>query len=161
VDLCHACLGVAGAAGLLRISGLRLALGLAGAAVLVVRGGRTLMSALRVRLGAETQAEVATLVAALRTSLAATVSNPLTIASWVAVFAAASTARLTASTGGTVELLAGVGVGSMAWFTVLVLTVLLVGARLGSPGLRLVDGAAGAGLVAFGGLLGLRTLTDG
>ena len=78
VDFCYACLGVAGAAGLLRVSGLRLTLGLAGAATLVVMGGRTLASAFRVRLGAETQDEVAAPLAALKTSFAATASNPLT-----------------------------------------------------------------------------------
>jgi threonine/homoserine/homoserine lactone efflux protein len=40
VDLAYACLGVAGAAQLLRVTGLRLALGLVGTAVLVALGGQ-------------------------------------------------------------------------------------------------------------------------
>ncbi len=160
VDFCYACLGVVGAAGLLRITGLHVALGLAGAVVLIVMGGRTIRSAFRVRLGAESDDEVATPGAALRTSLAATASNPLTIASWGAVFAAATTAQFTSSSGSTVELLVGIGVGSMAWFTVLAVSLHLVGRRLGERGLRVVDGAAGLGLVGFGGLLAVRTLQD-
>ncbi len=160
VDFCYACLGVAGAAGLLRISFLRAALGLAGVLVLLNMGGRTLMSALRVRLGAETEDEVAGAVAALRTSLLATASNPLTIASWGAVFAAASTARFTSSAGSTVGLLAGVGLGSMAWFALLAVGLRLVGRRTGEGGLRAVDAAAGLGLVGFGGLLAVRTIQD-
>jgi threonine/homoserine/homoserine lactone efflux protein len=160
VDLCYACLGVAGAAGLLRVAGLRLGLGLAGAGVLVVMGGRTLMSAVRVRLGAESEVEVATPGAALRTSLAATASNPLTIASWGAVFTAASTARLTATAGGTAELLIGVGLGSLGWFTVLASGLRVVGRTLGERSLRVVDAVAGLGLVGFGGLLAVRTVQD-
>src|SRR5688500_13196894 len=53
VDLLYACLGVAGAAQLLRIAALRVALGLVGASVLVLLGARTLRSAFRIRLGAE------------------------------------------------------------------------------------------------------------
>lgn len=160
VDFCYACLGVAGAAGLLRITGLRVGLGLVGAAVLMVMGGRTLWSAWRVRLGAETDDEVATPWAALRTSLAATASNPLTIASWGAVFAAASTAQFTSTPTSTVELLVGVGVGSMAWFTVLAVGLRLAGRRLGERGLRLVDAAAGIGLIGFGALLAVRTVQE-
>jgi putative LysE/RhtB family amino acid efflux pump len=160
VDFCYACLGVAGAAGLLRISGLRIGLGLLGAAVLVAMGARTLWSAWRVRLGAEREDEVATPLAAFRTSVAATASNPLTIASWGAVFAAASTARFTSTPASTLALLVGVGVGSMAWFTVLAGGLQLLGRRIGDRGLRVVDVVAGAGLLGFGGLLAVRTAHD-
>ena len=160
VDFCYACLGVAGAAGLLRITGLRVGLGLLGAAVLIAMGARTLWSAWRVRLGAEREDEVARPWTAFRTSVAATASNPLTIASWGAVFAAASTARFTSTPSTTVELLLGVGVGSMAWFTVLAGGLQVVGRRMGDGGLRVVDAAAGAGLLAFGSLLAVRTVQD-
>jgi putative LysE/RhtB family amino acid efflux pump len=46
-------------AGLLRLTGLRVALGLLGAGLLVWLGGRTLWSAVRVRAGMETDPEVA------------------------------------------------------------------------------------------------------
>src|SRR4030095_13649535 len=90
VDLASAGLGVAGAAQLLRVMALRLALGLVGTAVLLALGARTLWSAFRVRAGGESQAELASPLRALRVSLAATASNPLTIASWGAVLASAS-----------------------------------------------------------------------
>jgi threonine/homoserine/homoserine lactone efflux protein len=160
VDLMYACLGVAGAAGLLRLTGLRVGLGLLGAAVLVFLGARTLWSAFRIRAGGEAPEEVATPGAALRTSLAATASNPLTIASWAAVFTATSTAQLTTSPVATAALLLGIAVGSMAWFTVLAVTVRLLGHRIGPRGLRAVDLVAGAGLVAYGAVLAVRSVGD-
>ena len=76
VDFCYACLGVLGAAGLLRITGLHVALGLVGAVVLIVMGGRTLRSAFCVRLGAETDDEISRPWPAFRTSVAATRARP-------------------------------------------------------------------------------------
>jgi threonine/homoserine/homoserine lactone efflux protein len=160
VDFLYACLGVAGAAGLLRLTGLRVALGLLGACVLLWLGGRTLWSALRVRAGMETDTEVASAWAALRTSLIATASNPLTIASWAAIFAAASTARFTDGAADTVGLLLGVGLGSLAWHVVLSVGMRLAGRRIGERGLRAVDALAGAGMIGYAGLLGVRTLAD-
>jgi len=91
IDGLYAALGAAGAAPLLTVDGLRTALGLLGAAVLVYLGTRSLYSAFRVRAGLEAAEEVASPRRAFLTALAATASNPLTIASWAAVFAAAST----------------------------------------------------------------------
>jgi threonine/homoserine/homoserine lactone efflux protein len=51
IDLLYAGLGLAGAASLLEIDGLRLALGALGALVLAAIGARTLWAAFRVRLG--------------------------------------------------------------------------------------------------------------
>jgi threonine/homoserine/homoserine lactone efflux protein len=158
VDTAYACLGVAGVARLLGVPGLRLGLGLLGAGVLVLLGARTLWSAFRVRLGAEVESEVASPLRALRTSLAATASNPMTIASWAAIFAAASVAGVARTTGDAVLVLAGVGAGSMAWFAVLSVGMALLRRRIGPRGLRLADGLAGAGLLGFGGLLGWEAI---
>jgi threonine/homoserine/homoserine lactone efflux protein len=158
VDLSYAGLGVAGAAQLLRVVALRLALGLVGTAVLLGLGARTLWSAFRVRAGGETQAELASPLGALRVSLAATASNPLTIASWAAVFAAASAASVATSPATTAAMLAGIGVGSFAWFSILSLGMATLRRRLGQQGLRAADTLAGLGLLGFGGLLGWRTL---
>jgi putative LysE/RhtB family amino acid efflux pump len=158
VDLAYACLGVAGAAQLLRVVALRLALGLVGTAVLLGLGARTLWSAFRVRAGAETQGELASPLRALRVSLAATASNPLTIASWGAVFAAASAASVATSTATTSAMLAGIGVGSFAWFSILSLAMTALRRRIDDRGLRAADTLAGLGLLGFGGLLGWRTL---
>jgi putative LysE/RhtB family amino acid efflux pump len=150
----------AGAAGLLAIEPLRLAFGLLGALVLVVLGARTLWSAFRVRAGGEAREELATPRAAFVTALAATASNPLTIASWAAVFAAASTAGAAGAGAGAALLLAGVGLGSLTWMTILAGSVAAARRRVGPRLMRTVDGVAGAGLLAVGGLLAVRTLRE-
>src|SRR3954453_22949265 len=58
VDFAYACLGVAGAASLVRISAARLTLGLIGAGFLVFLGARTVWHAARVRHGGEAEGEV-------------------------------------------------------------------------------------------------------
>jgi len=160
IDFLYACLGVAGAAQLLRVAALRAVLGIGGALVLVAIGARTLRSAWRIRLGAEVDAEVSSSAAALRTGLVATASNPLTIMSWGAVFAAASTGRLATSAATTAALLGGIGAGSLAWFTLLALAMSRIGPRLGERALTAADALAGLGLIGFGGLLAVRTARD-
>jgi putative LysE/RhtB family amino acid efflux pump len=158
VDTLYAAAGVAGASALLEIDALRITLGVAGAGVLAWLGLRSLWSAFRIRLGGEALEEVGSPRRAFATSLAATASNPLTIASWAAIFSAASTADLVDSTSSTLALLTGVGAGSLAWFLVLSGGVALARRRTGPRVLRSVEAASGAGLVAFAGLLGYRTL---
>ena len=97
IDALYAGLGVAGASALLQVGAVRLTLGIVGALVLAAIGLRTLHSAFRVRLGGEADEEVASPRRAFFTSLGATASNPLTIASWAAAFSAASTAALAGS----------------------------------------------------------------
>jgi threonine/homoserine/homoserine lactone efflux protein len=127
--------------------------------VLVVIGVRTLASAHRLRIGAELPDETATPWPAFRTGVVATASNPLTIASWAAVFAAVSMAGAASSPAATVILLVGVGLGSAAWYAVLIGALLLARRRIGRRSLMAVDTVAGAGLVGFGGLLGWRALS--
>ena len=160
IDTLYAAAGAAGAAGLLAIEPLRLAFGLIGAAVLAVLGARTLWSAFRIRMGGESREELATPRAAFLSALAATASNPLTIASWAAVFAAASTAGAAATGAGVALLLAGVGLGSLTWMSILAGGVAIARRRVGPRLLRAVDGVAGAGVLAFGGLLAYRTVRD-
>jgi putative LysE/RhtB family amino acid efflux pump len=163
VDTLYAAAGAAGAAGLLAIDPLRLAFGILGAVVLAVIGVRTLWSAFRVRTGGESLEEVASPRRAFATALAATASNPLTIASWAAIFAAASTAGAVAASGGNGGaplLLAGVGLGSLSWMCLLTSGVALVRHNLGDRFVRAVDIVAGAGLLTFGGVLAWRTLGD-
>ena len=155
IDTLYAAAGAAGAAGLLAIEPLRLAFGVIGATVLAALGARTLWSAFRIRLGGESDDELATPRAAFLTALAATASNPLTIASWAAVFAAASTAG-----GSGPLLLLGVGLGSLTWMTILAGGVSVASRWVGPRLLRTVDGVAGAGVLGFGALLADRTLRD-
>jgi putative LysE/RhtB family amino acid efflux pump len=161
IDAGYATLGVLGAGRLLTVDALRVALGLLGAGVLAWFGARTLWSAFRARAGAEIEAEVALPRAAFMTALAATASNPLTIVSWAAVFAAASTASVvSAGTASAAALLVGVLVGSFTWLAALSSALAVTRRRLGRRAVVAVDGVAGAGLLGFAGALGYRTLHD-
>ncbi len=163
VDLLYASLGLAGAAQLLEADGLRVAFGLTGAVVLGCIGARTLWSAFRVRLGGEATEEVATPRRAFATAVAATASNPLTIATWAAIFAAAGAAAVgdaAASPSGAALVLAGVAAGTLAAFSALSALVALVRGRFGPRLLAAVDVVAGAGLLGFAGVLGWRAVAD-
>jgi putative LysE/RhtB family amino acid efflux pump len=160
IDALYAGLGVAGASALLEIDALRIALGLAGAAFLAFLGARTFWSAFRVRLGGESEEEVSSPRRAFLTSLAATASNPMTIASWAAIFTAASTADLVGSGFTASALIAGVAVGTFSWFLALSLGLALARRRVGPRLLVVVDAVSGAILVGFAGLLAWRTVSD-
>jgi threonine/homoserine/homoserine lactone efflux protein len=158
IDFVYAVLGVAGASQLVQVDAAGLTLGLIGAAFLLVLGGRTVWHAMRVRLGGEAEGEVLMPRDAFRTSLAATASNPLTIASWAAIFSAASVGHVADHTCGAILMLLGVGAGSFAWFAVLALVTGCLGRRLRTTHLRIADGMAGLGIGTFGGILAMRTL---
>ena len=158
IDTAYAGLGVAGMAPLLTIGPLEIVLGLFGAAVLIGIGARTLWTAFRVRLGGESVEEVATPMRAFLTTLAATASNPLTIASWAAIFAAASSAGAASGTPGTLALLGGVGVGSLACMSGLATLVSLGRRRVGRRTLTGVDMVAGTGIAGFGAALAVAAV---
>ena len=160
VDFGYAILGALGAAALLQATALRLGLGLLGAAVLIWLGLRTLYAAWRIRLGGESDVEVLTFPAALRTGLVATASNPLTVLTWGAVFSGAAVADVAGTTAGAALFVLGIGLGSLAFHLGLATFFSLFGARLGQRGLAVVDVVAGLGLVAFGSVLAYRTVTD-
>ena len=153
VDALYAACGAAGAASLLAIDPLRTSLSLLGAAVLLALGARTLRDAFRVRLGAELAEEVASPRRAFATSVAATASNPATIASWAAIFAAASGAGAAAAP---VLLVTGVGVGSLCWVILLATGTAAARRAVGDRAVRIADAIAGAGLIAFGCALAAR-----
>jgi putative LysE/RhtB family amino acid efflux pump len=158
IDLAYATLGAAGAAPLLAIGPLDVILGLLGAAVLVLLGARTLWSAFRIRLG-----EGAQPVSPRRgflTALSATAANPLTIASWAAIFSAASAAGAAGSVPSAVLLIAGVGLGSLTWDVALASGTALVGRAAGERLLRVVDLVAGIGLICFGAALAYSVLSN-
>ena len=156
IDGVYAALGAAGAAPLLTIGPLRIALGIVGTAVLVWLGARTLMSAVHVRAGLESTDDVGDAGRAFRTSLAATASNPLTIISWAGIFAAASTG----SSASAVPLVAGVAVGSATWVSALALGVAVARRMVGPRVVVAADVLAGVGLLGFAGALGWRTASD-
>jgi len=158
IDVAYAALGVAGVTQLLRIPQIRLGLGLAGAAMLLAIGARTLWSAVRIRSGLETPGEIISPGRAFRTALVATASNPLTIVAWGAIFAAVSTARIAHTTPAAAALLAAIGFGSFAWFATLSGAVAVVRRRVGERGLHIADALSGLGIMGFGGVLGWRAL---
>ena len=145
VDAFYAAAGAAGAASLLSIDGLRTAFSLLGAAVLLVLGARTLRDAIRARPAEVRAGEAASPRRAFATSVAATASNPATIASWAAIFAAASGAADAPAL-----LVAGVGMGSLCWVTLLAVGTAAARRAVGARAIRLADAVAGAGLIAFG-----------
>ena len=159
VDALYAACGAAGAAPFLVFEPVRLALGLVGAGVLIALGARTLYSAFRVRLGGELDAEVATPRRAFLTSLAGTASNPLTIASWAAIFAAASAAGAAHTPSGAALLVGGVGLGSLAWVSALASGTALARRAIGRRAVRAADTIAGLGLLGFGGALAYNALS--
>jgi putative LysE/RhtB family amino acid efflux pump len=158
IDGLYAAAGAGGATPLLTIHPVRIALGLAGALVLVVLGVRTLYSAVRVRVGAELRSETASPRRAFLTALGGTASNPSTIVSWGAIFAAASTSGLVHTTASAILLVTGVAIGSLTWVTMLATGVSLAGRSLSPRAIRITDGVAGVGMVGFGGVLALTTL---
>jgi threonine/homoserine/homoserine lactone efflux protein len=154
VDLVYATLGLAGVGRLLSGGELRLALGLASGAVLAVVGARTLWRGFRARLGFEGADETVEPRAAFVTATAASALNPLTIALWTVSFPAAAPSH------GPVAVLAGVALGTLAWYCGFASAVALLRRRVGDRLLRAVDLAAGAGLVGFGTLLGYRAVRE-
>ncbi len=160
IDGLYAAAGAGGATPLLSIQPVRLTLGLIGAAVLIWLGARTLYSAVRVRVGSETSFETSTPWRAVLTALGSTASNPSTIVSWGAIFAAASTAGLVHTTNAAVLLVAGVAVGSLTWVSILATGVALARRSMSARAVRVTDGVAGVGLVGFGGALAYTTIHD-
>ena len=83
------------------------------------------------RDGGESTDEVDTPRRAFRLSLVATASNPSTIASWAALFAAASAASVTTTASSTATFLFGIGMGSLGWFIILSSGMAIIRRRAG------------------------------
>jgi putative LysE/RhtB family amino acid efflux pump len=158
IDMTYGALGLAGAASLLRITGLRLGLGLLGAAALIILGALALRKATRAGNQAEPSTAITSAPRAYLTALSGTAANPLTIASWAAIFAAASTAHISRTTTGAVLLLAGIGLGTASWFTALSTAMTLVRRLAGRRIHRAIDVISGLGLIGFGILLAWHTI---
>jgi putative LysE/RhtB family amino acid efflux pump len=153
VDALYAACGAAGAGSLLTIDPLRTSFSLLGAAVLLVLGARTLRDAFRIRPRAETVGGIASPRRAFATAVAATASNPVTIASWGAIFAAASGAG---AADAPALMVIGVGVGSLCWVTLLATGSAAARRAVSDRAVRVADAIAGAGLIAFGCALAAR-----
>jgi putative LysE/RhtB family amino acid efflux pump len=159
IDLAYAIVGLAGVGSLLNGGSLRLWFGLVSAAVLIGIGMRTLWigwRACRTRICRRRRRSVACFL----TAVAATALNPLTIALWTVSFPAAAPAQAIGSTAGAAAVLLGVGLGTLTWYGGFSTAVALTRKRVGDRLLRLVDFGVGSGLIAFGGLLGYRSLHE-
>ena len=160
VDALYATAGAAGAASALSIDSVRTVLGLVGAAVLVAlghapsgaRSGSAWAGRHRLRSRARGARSRRRSPRPLRTRSRSPRGR--------AVFAAASTAGIAGTTDSAIAFVAGVGLGSMAWVTILALSVSAARARVGPRLLKTLDAAAGSAIVAFGGLLAWRTLRE-
>jgi threonine/homoserine/homoserine lactone efflux protein len=160
VDVLYGTLGLAGVGRLLNEGVLRLALGLVSAAILVAIGTRTVWLGFRARLGLEDTEDVVAPRRAFLTAVAATALNPLTIALWTVSFPAAAPAGARGSFVGAAELLLGITLGTLIWYSGFSTAVALARKRVGDRLVRAVDAASGLGLVAFGGLLAYRAVRD-
>lgn len=137
--------------GLTAVSGVliaaRLALGLAGGVVIIVLGLRTIRS----RPSEVAQAaDRPGLVAAYGSIYALTMTNPMTILSFAAVFAGLGFAAGATTFADAAALTVGVGGGSALWWVVLTGVVGWLRGKVSAQGLTWVNRVAGAALVAFG-----------
>jgi len=143
--------------GLTAVSGFLLAhvslLRVGGGAALCYLGVRTFLSAPAQR---EAQVKADGLASAYFSTLVLTLANPLTILSFVAIFAGFG---LTASPsyGAAAVLVAGVFVGSALWWLFLSTSVALMRHRISDSWMRAINRLSGGGIVAFG-LYSLSTL---
>lgn len=158
IDVVYATVGLAGVGQLLNGGTIRVALGLLSAAILVSIGARTAWVGFRARVGLEQAHEVVEPKRAFLTAVAATALNPLTIALWTVSFPAAAPGADSVAAAAT--LLTGVALGTLSWYCGFSIAVALVRKRFGDRLVRLVDVASGLGLVAFGGLLGYRSVHE-
>src|SRR4029078_10408623 len=157
VDLAYAALGLAGVARALEATnGAGVALGFIGAGVLAALGVRTMWFGFRARFGLETAEEVGTPRRAFATAFAATALNPLTIALWTAA-ASAAVSGGSRSSAGTIALLAGVGLGTLSWYTAFAGAIALTRQRIGPRLLAAIHIGGCAGVLGLGGYTGLRT----
>jgi threonine/homoserine/homoserine lactone efflux protein len=128
----------------------RVWLRLVGGALLLSLGLRTLQ-AQPAEKAAEARGSGLRLAGAYSSTLALTLSNPMTILSFGAIFAGLGLGSLGAtSTATAVELVVGVFVGSAAWWLVLASVTARLRTRVTPPRLRLVNLLSGLLILAFG-----------
>lgn len=123
----------------------RLWLRLGGGVCLLLLGLRTLRSAPADRPAAA--GSTAGLLGAYGSTLALTLSNPMTILSFVGIFAGLGVGALSGDAG---LLVGGVFIGSAAWWLVLASVVSALRARLGPRVHRALNVASGLLIMAFG-----------
>ncbi len=153
------CYGAMAGFGLAFISQFLLAqqvwLRLVGGLFLCYRGVKTALAAPATR---PTAAGGTTLARAYLSALALTLTNPLTILSFAAIFAGLGAGvRARGGYGATAMLVLGVFAGSALWWVILTGVVAALRARVTPRGLRWINRASGAAILVFG-VLALASL---
>ena len=123
-------------------------LGLVGAIFLCYLGLRTL-AARPAEEAAGNQSRGGGLIGAYASTLFLTLTNPTTILSFVAIFAAVGVGAK-ASASSVVLLVGGVFLGSALWWLLLSTGVSLLRGKVGPRGMRAVNVVSGAAILAFG-----------
>ncbi len=159
IDTLYCVLGALGAAVLLSAHSTQRVISVVGALVISWIGIKTIITH-RKTIDAgidETAVKTPSFASALRRSLLATASNPLTIISWVALLSAAST--FITGTSGKIGFAFGVGGGSFLFFLTLSLVASYMGRRLSGHWLRRIDQISAYLFLVFALLLVYRALT--
>jgi threonine/homoserine/homoserine lactone efflux protein len=160
IDTLYCVLGALGAAVLLSAHSTQRVISIVGALVISWIGIRTILTH-RKTTGTGIDEVVAlkapSFGSALRLSLLATASNPLTIISWVALLSAAGT--FINATSGKIVFALGVGGGSFLFFLTLSLTASYMGRRLSDHWVRRIDQISAYLFLVFALLLAYRAFT--
>lgn len=160
IDTLYCVLGALGAAVLLSSHSTQRAISIIGALTISWIGIRTIIShrALNnVAIDEVAPPKTPTFGSALRLSLLATASNPLTIISWVALLSAAGS--FIDTTRGKVGFAFGVGGGSFLFFLALSLVASYLGRRLSAKWVRRIDQVSAYLFLVFALVLVYRAVT--
>lgn len=160
IDTVYCVLGALGAAVLLSSHSTQRVISIIGALIISWIGIRTIISHRATReadLGGTESPRTPTFGSALRLSLLATASNPLTIISWVALLSAAGS--FIDTTRGKLGFALGVGGGSFLFFISLSLAASYVGRRLSGVWVRRIDQTSAYLFLVFALVLVYRAIT--
>jgi len=120
-----------------------------GGLLLCILGARILLSR-PARVAAAPRASAAGLAGDLCGTCMLTLANPMTILSFIAIFAALDTSGANGSYGAAATLVFGVFCGSAAWWLCLSLGIGVIRHRMDEPVLLWISRASGALVIAFG-----------
>lgn len=160
IDTFYCVLGALGAAVLLASQSTQRAISIVGALIISWIGIRSIISHRAVHnadLQEPAPSKAPTFGSALRLSLLATASNPLTIISWVALLSAAGS--FIETTRGKVGFALGVGGGSFLFFLCLSLVASYLGRRLSEKWVRRIDQTSAYLFLIFALALVYRAIT--
>lgn len=160
IDTIYCVLGALGAAVLLSSHSTQRAISVIGALVISWIGIRTIIAhrhANAASVDAPESARTPTFGSALRLSLLATASNPLTIISWVALLSAAGS--FIDTTRGKIGFALGVGGGSFLFFISLSLMASYLGRRLSDRWVKRIDQTSAYLFLVFALVLVYRAVT--